>query len=229
MPNHARLPRLLGEFVVIVVGVFLALAGESWYQSRSEARGLEGYLDRLVVDLAEDSASFGFVLELLDRKDLDLGATAAVAAGLVEPDSMLFETLVGTAAFGFRTPTAQRGTYDDLVATGNLRLVDDDEVRSRIAAYYDHIGQQWERIDRRRTGYPHMVYRLDPSYWEAGPLAGAGPRMRQQAVDSLRTLRFMNLLSAERSLSAFQRDVVSDALVSVTELLATVRRLRDSI
>ena len=229
MPNRTRFPRLLGEFLVIVVGVFVALAGESWYQSWSEGRGLEGYLDRLTGDLAADSAAFEFVLERLDRKDSHLDATAAVAAGLAEPDSSLFETLRGTNSFAFRTPTAQRATYDDLIATGNLRLIRDDEVRAGIGGYYDHIEQQWERIDRQRTDYPHMVNRLAPSYWESGALAAAGPRMRQQALDSIRTLRFMNLLSAEWRLSTFQQIVAQDALDRVTELLGAVRRLRESI
>jgi hypothetical protein len=229
MIKREGLPRLLGEFAVIVVGVFVALAGESWYQSWSEGRGLEGYLDRLELDLQADSTTYDFILGALDLKDEAMAMTADVASGVAEPDSAFFERFAITTSMGFQTPGTQRPTYDDMLATGNLRLIQDDVLRSRIVAYYDEIETQWNRIDQRRTGYSQMVYRLNPSSWEEGVPARVSERMRLQAIDSLRTFRFMNLLGAERRLSSFQRDRAGDALVLVMELLAAVRLARASL
>jgi hypothetical protein len=226
--RRAGLPKFLTEFTVIVVGVFVALAGESWYQGWSEGRGLEGYLDRLEVDLEADSTTFEFILGVLDSKDDALARTSLVAAGAAEPDSAFFRRFPVTTAMGFQTPGTQRATYDDMLATGNLRLIDDAVLRSRIVAYYNEIEAQWDRIVQRRTGYSQMVYRLNPSSWDEGVPVSVSDRMHLQAVDSIRTFRFMNLLGAERRLSSFQRDRARDALTRVTELLAELRIVRAS-
>ena len=83
---------VLGEFSIIVIGVFVALAADSWYQGWSESRGLEGYLDRLIVDLEADSATFQFVLAVLDGKDAALEEVATVSLGIEEPDSAFFQS-----------------------------------------------------------------------------------------------------------------------------------------
>ena len=228
MPDKRRLSEVLGGFSVIVIGVFVALAADSWYQGWSESRGLEGYLDRLIVDLEADSSTFQFVLDVLDRKDQSLEDVAKVSLGLESPDSSFFEALSQTQSMGFQTPGTQRATYDDMIATGNLRLIQAAGLRAQLVAYYDQTDAQWLRIDRRRTAYPHAIYRLDPSPWDTPDFASAYPSLAAQALDSVRTLGFTNLLSAERTLSLFQREMMIDALELVEDLLATVRDARES-
>ena len=89
---------------IIVVGVVIALAFDSWYQQRSEAEELRDYLERLVTDLEADSAVFQLVIDALDQKDAALDEVAEVALGLTRPDSSFFETLATTWFMGFRTP-----------------------------------------------------------------------------------------------------------------------------
>ena len=48
---------------------------------------------------------------------------------------------------------ARRSTFEDLKSTGNIRLLDDIELRTRLSLYYN-------RADRSRTGwYPSEDYR----------------------------------------------------------------------
>lgn len=104
MSAGRRFARVIGELTIIVVGVLVALAADSWYQSRSERRELAGYLDRLAVDLEADSPTFQLVLTVLDSKDNRLDQVARVALGNEEPDSLFFRRLAGTQYMGFHTP-----------------------------------------------------------------------------------------------------------------------------
>jgi len=194
MPERRRLTAVAGEFSVIVVSVFVALAADSWYQSWSETRGFEGYLDRLVVDLTADSMTFHRVLDGLSRKDDNLNHVGRVALGLQEVDSTFFAALEATQAFSFNTPGTQRATFDDLVATGNLRLIEDPVLRTRIAGYYTFVENQSRRIEARRTEYPQALYRLSPVRWRTPDFESQYPRMAREALDSIQTPSFLNLL-----------------------------------
>ena len=229
MTERHRLSSLLGEFVVIVVGVFVALAAQSWYEGWTESHELDDYLDRLVVDLEADSASFQLVLDVLDRKDANLDRVARVSLGVEAADSTFFESLRTTQFMGFSMPGLQRATFDDMVATGNLRLIRNPSLRAKIVGYYRRSNDQLERIEPRRTDYPGATYRLDPTRWNTSEFEGAYPRLVKQALDSVRTPGFMNLVTAERSLSTFERQVVEDLQGAVQDLLPSVRRARESV
>lgn len=216
------LRRLGAEFVVVVVGVFLALAAQSWYEGWTEAKGLTSYKERLIGDLQADSAACAEILRALDRKDAALARVASVALRQEDPDSLFIRALDATTWMGFHTPSTQRGTYEDLLATGNLRLLP-DPVRRQVVAHYQEMADQWDRVDERRTEYPSTVYRLDPVLWNDPRFPGAFDRMKRAALDSVRAPRFLNLLNGERQLSAFQRGRAQEALAATVELLAILR------
>ena len=215
----------LGELAIIVVGVAIALAFNSWNQRRAEAEELSDYLARLVTDLEADSATYQLVIGVLDRKDAALDEVAEVALGLTEgnADSSLFQSLTITGGMGFHTPGTQRVTFDDLLATGNLRLIRNPELRTRLIAYYDATDEMWLRIDRRRTGYPQAMYRLNPQRWARPPFESVFSGVAAQAIDSLQTPELVNLLNAERTLSEFQRQMMQQSLGLVLDLLTKMR------
>ena len=223
-----RVRKVGGELAIIVIGVLIALGFDSWYQDLSDARLAASYVERLVSDLEADSATFEFVLRGLDQKDAALLHVAQVSVGLVPPDSGLFESVSVSQAFGFSTPGTRRSTYDEMIATGSLRLILDSDLRARVVAYYGVAVGQLDRIERRRTDYPDASYRYNASRWGDPGLEGSYPGMADLAFDSIRTARFQTLVNAERIFSSFQRSVVAELLASATEVLAAVRAARDS-
>ncbi len=222
----SRLSKALAEMGIIVISVLMALAANSWYDGRSADRERNRHLERLTQDLEADSATYSFVLSVLDLKDTSLQRIAAVAILGQAPDSAFLSSLNTTVAMGFHTPGSQRATYDDLVATGNLRLIGDPALRAQLVRYYLKADRQWERIDRRRTTYPQAVYRLNPAKWDTPAFGEANPRLVHEALDSIRTPAFVNLLTAEAQLSDFERETVIDVQGQALELLAAVRAAR---
>lgn len=129
--------RWLGEFVVIVVGVLVALGVDSWRQGRADVSREINYLQRLSEDLAVDSARFEFSRnESVARSDALRSARAVLAGTAPEPDDPPLLLEAPRWAIVDRTPTTQRNTYDELVSQGDLGRIRSEDVRSALAAYY---------------------------------------------------------------------------------------------
>jgi len=132
---------LLGEFVVIVVGVLMAL----WVDQLREARvnaGLEvEYLESLVTDLEADLAQFDETEAWMRRSEGNAAIVLALYEGSPPTDDVTkLVVAVETAGWQF-VPSVTRNTLDDLRSTGNLRLITDPSIRRAIAAYYRSVDE----------------------------------------------------------------------------------------
>ena len=123
--------RLFGEFVVIVVGVLVAL----WVDQLREARvnaGLEiEYLESLVTDLESDLSQFDEAEVWMRRSEGNAAIVLALYEGSPPTDDVTdLVVAVETAGWQF-VPSITRNTLDDLRSTGNLRLITDPAVPGR--------------------------------------------------------------------------------------------------
>ncbi len=132
----SRLLNALGNLALIVAGVLIALAVDQAAQSIGERRREAEYLAALQEDVQADLAALrGPLSEGLDRRE---AAAQLVIAGLngtlVEP-APLVAALDRAGHVAFFAP--RRATFDDLISTGNLRLIRDRETRATLIEYYD--------------------------------------------------------------------------------------------
>jgi hypothetical protein len=115
---------LVAEFVVIVLGVLVALAVDSWREERQDEVLLESYSARLGVE-------FGINRRILDFVKNHSTNGAAATDSLI-PFFERNERPGGAARVAANAYNASRRTgvapvtttFDDLVSTGNLRLFD---------------------------------------------------------------------------------------------------------
>jgi hypothetical protein len=141
--------RWVGEFFVIVTGVLVALAVDDFRSSR-EARAVERYyMDRLAEDLTADTAELADMLI-----DLDTLAVAAyrLSAHLDDPlVRPLPGELQGIDLAWDRVPRLHqklgrlelsRATYQEIIASGDLRVLKSRELRRGLADYHLAIQRQ---------------------------------------------------------------------------------------
>jgi hypothetical protein len=127
---------LLGEFVVIVVGVLMAL----WVDQLREARGNAAleveYVKSLLIDLEADLVQYDTTEAWMRRSE----AAAATVLALYEgspPTENAVDLVAAVETAGWQYfPSITRNTIDDLRSTGNLRLIRDPALRRAIASYY---------------------------------------------------------------------------------------------
>lgn len=146
----AGLKWVLGETLIVVVGVLIALTVDNWREQRRDARTEAQYLSSLIQDLESDF------------RELDRAGDHARAAGSAA--RRLYDVLEGQAQppagdslaravehAGFLYfPTYFPYTFDELVSSGNLRVIRDPELRREIAAYYNLIQSEQQWWDRYR-------------------------------------------------------------------------------
>jgi hypothetical protein len=156
-PSRKWWARLLGEFLVIVVGVLVALGVDDLRQA-SEDRELESYLRvRLAQDLDEDIEELERVILRAERRlwlintvlGVDTGGDDAPSGPFPAGDADVIGNCVPSCdpySSDFRPLSVlamftqfdlSDGTYREMLATGSLRVLRDLALRESLAAYYN--------------------------------------------------------------------------------------------
>jgi len=155
---------VLVEFVTIVVGVLVALAVDQWADDRA-AQSLEGdYVLRLIGELRQDTADLRLALTYVEDKEESLLRLqqALLQPSGVQPDAIALLQDIGTGTnYAWNAgPLAGATTFEELQSSGNLRLIEDPEIRFRIIRYYSSALERERRIEARSTDFPRTSYSL---------------------------------------------------------------------
>lgn len=223
MPQQ-RYSRWLGELLVIVIGVLVALAVDDVMQRRAD-RQLESHLlDRLTQDLVADAADLAWVRVQVSRRrwlfDTVVRAVAEGEAVPSPPDSLVNmqreAALLRAAgrverfpARNWQNPRGQAlrvlehfaqfdlsdGSYQEMLATGALRTLKDRDLRSAILAYYRAAEDFGGNVTEYETYRPQLIDELT--------------RVGIAVSDSLTLDEFADVLRRSPSLAARVRDAQS--------------------
>lgn len=158
----------LSETVVVVVGVLLALALNDYWIAREERQLELQYLQRLETDMTGDAGYINdFYKDRIALKLKSLNSIAPVIRGHSPLPDDLEEFLIDVSlgAIGGASPNrwVSSGTYNDLVSTGNLRLIADVNLRQEISRYYQWAEALLSRSRGRTTEYAAVVHSVFPS------------------------------------------------------------------
>ena len=128
------------EFVIVILGVVIGFQVTSWADRQAEAARVELYLDRLITDLEENEQRFANALTFRSNvREMGLEALAYANGSRVPADSwrVVLTYFNASQAGGAEVVDA---TYREMVATGDLRLLRDLDLRGRLSAYYSSSG-----------------------------------------------------------------------------------------
>ncbi len=153
----------VGELLIVVVGVLIALAIDQWNDDRLERLEEVDAVARILTGVQTDLQDFDFRLKAVDAKEESLLRVKAFLAGGAQIDPAAFlRDIVGGADFGWNQGLARRSTYDNLLESGRLGIIANSEIRSQISDYYRYYQDSHNRIDERETDYPALSYQLVP-------------------------------------------------------------------
>ena len=127
---------LIGEFVVIVVGVLMALWVDELREARDNAELEVEYVESFVIDVDADLAQFDETERWMRRQESAAATVLALYEGL-PPTAAPADLVAAVETAGWQySPSITRNTIEDLRSTGNFRLIRDPALRRAIAAYY---------------------------------------------------------------------------------------------
>jgi hypothetical protein len=136
---------ILLEIVIVVVGIFLGLQADGWNDQRKDRELERRYLERIHADIEEDIDEMKYALELArTRRDMgELLLAALDDPNVVKSDPQAFVTAIEQAGYTF-LPVINDITFEELKFSGDLSIIQNERLRTAIAAYYKLI----ERYDQ---------------------------------------------------------------------------------
>ena len=139
------------DFFIVVLGVFIGIEVAGWNQARQDRREERRYYGQLLVDLRADLETFSRAEKLTNIYDEAAQLVIDRLGGNAPPRASPGRMAVAIHKAGWiYIPYASRGTYNELVSTGNLGLLRNPELKSEIANYYGTFDRdrQWDWLLR---------------------------------------------------------------------------------
>jgi len=130
----------IGEVVLVVIGILVALSINNWNQERKDHVLEKEYLSRLKEDIKFDiSWSNTYILDRYKRKVESLEKGKAYYQGnyIIKDTLQFLKNISYGGAFGYASWNLNKNTYNELISTGNLRKIESDKLRNEIINYYE--------------------------------------------------------------------------------------------
>ena len=152
--EHARAQNWFAvtlDLFIVVIGVFIGIEVANWNQARQDRQEERRYYGQLLADLRGDLETFSLTERRADAFDEAAQLVLDRLGGKASPQASPGRMAVAIHKAGWiYIPYASRGTYDELVSTGNLGLLRNAQLKSEIANYYGTFdrGRQWDSVLR---------------------------------------------------------------------------------
>lgn len=148
---RSNLARLGAEFLVIVVGVLVALAVDEWRSDLNDARLRDELLVGVVADLTADSSHIAMVVpEMVRNRELLLELDSLVLMQSAPTDTARLIAAIDAMAILW-VPQLTRTTFDHMVSSGALSLLD-HELRRELQRHDAWTTQQVVALAEERAG-----------------------------------------------------------------------------
>lgn len=193
--------RAIGELIIVIVGVVLGLAVDRWVAGIDDRSTVEAWSRQLSEAITQDSAAMTARMQTYQAnttRGLELLNTIEG-----KPQEILDPTefVRTTEMVGWWVPfNAERSTWDEITATGQLSLFEDADLRKALTAYYAYL----DRLANLEEQWV-MVFQ---DYWERQQ-AVVPPLLRIEILDDefgLGTSRPVTQAEARIIAAGFQQD-----------------------
>lgn len=140
------------DFVIVVTGVFIGIQVANWNEDRALREREQVYLGQLLIDLESDGATGARGIAAANGVDAAAEAVLAVleggpeAAAISDADLIRFLPAAGYAYLPYGNST----TYNEMISTGALALLQSVELKRALGEYYARLaaGRQWDDLLR---------------------------------------------------------------------------------
>lgn len=135
-----RIRRLSAEFFVVVAGILLALAINTWWQGVETRQREQDYLADLVVDFEENASRLQEAIDLADEimteAQILLHVESAGEGREIGLDSLNYHLQTLSLLPTFQPVTR---TYDNILGAGELQTLSSPEVRMMLADFESQL------------------------------------------------------------------------------------------
>jgi hypothetical protein len=223
----------LGELSLIVVGVLIALAANSWWAERGERHRERAYLRQLLTDVREtevrlngsirvDSVNLASV-----RRVLDTAEAFHQSGGSAVPSADSLEIVTAYSSFA-----PMSGTYSALLQSGGTQILRNDSLRFHIIAYAATMAVAQEVLRQTEAQTWRNSEMVNLQIWK-NVMQPSGNRRWRERIDVETLLQdpgFLNTMTMQRQAGENRLGVLQRLREPVTQLrhlLELELRVRD--
>ena len=131
----------VGEIILVVIGILIALSVNNWNQEKKDHRLGEDYLSRIHRDLVQDTINFRtIIVQNNNLREEIKGLLVSLYNGVdnieqVQSMSDIFDRAMDQVF------SANDNTYKGMISTGTLRLIHNVELKEEIIDLYSEYDQ----------------------------------------------------------------------------------------
>ena len=192
----------VGELLIVVLGVMIALYADQLNNDRALKKTEIEYVERLISDLDEDQSRIDIANDFLVMKLASLDVVyrnICSNADSKEDSREMLKHLQHGAFLGFSQPFGRRDTYDEMLSTGTISLLENLQIRTALFSYVEANDRQERRTQRRVTSYPALYYELGSTSLDVS---------NDEATNlwsNIRSSNMCNAVRAERNFGVFMQ------------------------
>ncbi len=146
----------IGEIVLVVIGILIALSINNWNEANKQKILEVKFLKRLKTDLVHDSIYFNMRITNARKYRANYAKGIQMAYETQQNLSEL-KKLLSLYSWSNENLTIQSDTYTELTSAGNLNILQSDTLKNAIIAYYRETDQAGKAILEFNTGTGGMA------------------------------------------------------------------------
>src|SRR6056297_1941247 len=154
----------LGEIILVVFGILIALQVNNWNQERLDSKVSAEFTNRLLGDMQLERRILGYVDNYLTQVEKNAKAAITVyereaVEGMLTDSEFLISLYQASQIYD---PNQISATYQEMISSGQIGMIKNEELRNRIIIYYDN---DWSKADvfANESPYRESVRKEIPS------------------------------------------------------------------
>ena len=163
------------EFAVVVLGIFVALQAEGWYQEREDRRLEQDYISRITEKTRANLEMLRQYEQIYNDKVQFIMALPEMNLGqAVEDNPVEFMQRLDNSSY-IAIPDMRSESFDELESSGRLTLLRDANLRAEIVGNLNDYRSTRPVLDNPIGGYRRLLFETLPgqSYYGFRNASGA--------------------------------------------------------
>lgn len=197
----------IGEIILVVIGILIALSINNWNNKQNEKRVEIKYLQGLKADLEIDLINLkGFIddrkIKYTDANHLLKMEDPITITELIVTDSLIWNV------FRWYTFSPRTNTLDELIGSGNLSLITNDSIKSKMQNVHQAYGKVDALAKHMRREYDYYLYDRSAQLRELSPFLDLDTLLDNYSVTFIYDKAEAELIELRRQSKAILNDLM---------------------
>lgn len=129
----------IGEIILVVIGILIALQINDWNEKRKRLNTEDQYYCKLKEDVEQDIINIQYQIRSNDRRILNNNKLLNVIQRRYPSHPEVMKYIRGSVVNSYFTFEPTKAAFQDLKSSGNLGLLRDLEIKEALLNYYSNI------------------------------------------------------------------------------------------